>query len=149
MFFSQCNHVINTKQIFFFLEIERQRNFPPLFLLHKLHNPTLPPCPRAHSARELKPYTPPLPSQFLPTIRTLFLSKSLSYLFPTLPFPPPRPPRPSLTLGTGGLLRVGFNIIFSLFLIILAAMQPYSYQGTLSLTGNTCVSQLHFRARMC
>lgn len=90
--------------------------------------------------------SPPLPfpipahytySLFL-HVPPLFLSHS-SLLFSLPPLP----------LGTGGLLRVGFNIIFSLFLIILAAMQPYSYQGTLSLTGNTCVSQLHFRARMC
>ena len=38
-------------------------------------------------------------------------------------------------LGPGGLLRVGFNSAFALFLIVLSVMQPLTYTGTKSLSG--------------
>jgi hypothetical protein len=39
---SPCNHIINKKKSFSG-EVKDSVNFPPFFLLHKLHNPILPP----------------------------------------------------------------------------------------------------------
>ena len=41
---------------------KRQSNFSPFFFIHKRAKPILPPYLLPHSPRELKPFTPPLPS---------------------------------------------------------------------------------------
>ena len=39
-------------------DVNDEANFPLYFLLHKLHNPILPPYLLPHSTRELKPILP-------------------------------------------------------------------------------------------
>jgi hypothetical protein len=41
----QTKDFINIKKKSFSCEVKDIRNLPPLFLLHKLHKPALPPCP--------------------------------------------------------------------------------------------------------
>jgi hypothetical protein len=47
-------------------DVNDEANFSFFFLLHKRAKPALPPYLLPHSARELKPFTPPLPSPFRP-----------------------------------------------------------------------------------
>jgi hypothetical protein len=56
------NHFITEMFLKKIRRCKLRSKFSLFVLLHKRAKPAPPPCPRAHSARELKPYTPPLPS---------------------------------------------------------------------------------------
>jgi hypothetical protein len=68
-------------------DVNDQANFSFFFLLHKRAKPVLPPYLLPHSARELKPFTPPLPSPtFRARTQTLYSPLTLSLRPPIRPF---------------------------------------------------------------
>ena len=97
IFFSPCNHFINTKKIFFFFRRRKtERNFPPFFF----------------TSQESSTYTPPLSSLSAHPIRPSLTLRPPVHPYlahPSTHSSPLRPPIESKTLGVaqGRELRYG------------------------------------------